>query len=322
VSFLSLAGNWWGHLEVVVADSAGVIHFFDPNGTERIGDAGGPLAGEVLSADIVGDLRPEALALRADGTLVGWIDYNYSTNGFPRFFPYGFAEAPAICDGAGRRFVAMTDTAGGLWSLPFPGFPGPAPWPAASGGGGRSRYLGFAESTPVRPTLQSLRWTWSGEDAGRLCWEGSGLSDLARLRIRVSEQEAALLESTPRDEGCATLSNRRLGERLLLEGQDRGGEWLELGALVLEPPTGLRVGLPLPNPFSAETRIDVTGARGPVDVQVLDLSGRVVWSRHSIASEITWSGINDSGRRVPAGLYFLRVSDAKQSIVRRVLRLD
>jgi len=125
-----------------------------------------------------------------------------------------------------------------------------------------------------------------------------------------------------RDQGCLTLASRHAGERILLEGQDRTGTWLALGALTLEPPAGLRVGMPRPNPFSAETHIDVNGASGPVEVHVIDLSGRIVWSSHSLTSEVIWSGQDDQGRRVPSGLYFLRVSNQKQSVVRRVLRLD
>jgi len=323
VRFLSVAGFANpGRLEAVVVDSAGGIHLIDGNGNARHVDAGGPLAGEVLCADLDGDFASDLVALRADGTLLAWNLDLSPLSGFPRSFPHGAAEAPAIADGGGRRFIAVTDTTGHLWSLPVGLAIGPAPWPAARGSGGRSAYLGFTDGTPVHPTLTALEWNWSSVENGSLCWSGTGLSDLVRLRVRVSGSSSAIADAAPLDQGCMTLSARHAGERLLLEGQDRRGEWLQLGTLILEPPAGLRVGVPRPNPFSAETRLDLSGASGPVDVQVFDLSGRIVWSRHSIESEITWSGIDDSGRRVPAGLYFLRVSDAKQSIVRRVLRLD
>ena len=323
VAFLSLAGfASLNRLEVVVADSAGGIHLVNAQGNVRSVDAGGPLAGEVLCADLDGDFESDILALRTDGTLLAWNENLEPLAGFPRSFPLGAAEAPVIGDSNGERFIAVTDTTGHVWSLPVGPAIGPKPWPAASGGGGRSRYLGFAEGTPVTPNVSVLNWTWSGVNKGSLCWSGTGLSDLVRLRARDSNSTNAIEEAMPRDQGCMSLSARLAGDRLLLEGQNRTGEWLELGALTLEPPAGFRVGIPRPNPFQAETRIDVTGANGPIDVQVLDLSGRVVWSRHAIASEVIWSGVDDSGRRVPAGLYFVRVSDAKQSLVRRVLRLD
>ena len=322
--FLSLAGFAnLNRLEAVVADSAGGIHLIDEQGNVRSVDAGGPLAGEVLCADLDGDFESDLLALRRDGTLLAWNSALQPLAGFPRSFPLGAAESPAIGDSNGQRFIAVVDTTGHLWSLPVGPAIGPAPWPAASGGGGRSRYLGFADGTPVHPNLTALEWTWNGGNGGNsgsLCWSGMGLSELVRLRASVSGSTVA--EAAPRDQGCMTLSARHPGERILLEGQERSGGWLELGTLILEPPAGLRVGVPRPNPFHAETHIDVSGAGGPIEVEVLDLSGRLVWSRHAIASEILWSGVDDLGRRVPAGLYFLRVSDPKQSVVRRLLRLD
>jgi len=319
--FLSLAGfAGLNRLEAVAADSAGGIHLIDPQGNVRHVDAGGPLAGEVLCADLDGDFESDLLALRRDGTLLAWNSALQPLAGFPRSFPLGAAESPAIGDSNGQRFIAVTDTTGHLWSLPVGPAIGPAPWPAESGGGGRSRYLGFADGTPVHPNLTALEWTWNGGNSGSLCWSGMGLSELVRLRASVSGSTVA--EAAPRDQGCMTLSARHAGERILLEGQERSGGWLELGTLILEPPAGLRVGVPSPNPFHAETHIDVSGAGGPIEVEVLDLSGRLVWSRHAIASEILWSGVDDLGRRVPAGLYFLRVSDTKQSVVRRLLRLD
>jgi subtilisin family serine protease len=321
--FVSLAGFATLHrLEIVAADSAGGIHLIDGQGNVRHVHAGGPLAGEVLCADLDGDFESDLLALRADGTLLAWKDDLTPLPAFPRFFPFHATESPVIGDANGQRYVALADTTGHLWSIPIGPAIGPAPWPAASGGGGRSRYLGFAEGTPIHPSLTALDWNWNGSNRGSLCWSGSGFSDLVRLRARVSGSTTAVADVAPREQGCMGLFARHAGERLLLEGQDRRGEWLELGALLLEPPTGLRVGAPRPNPFTAETRLEVSGAVGPVEVQVLDLSGRIVWSRHSIAADIIWSGIDDSGRRVPSGLYFLRVSNAKQSVVRRVLRLD
>ena len=321
--FLSLAGFAnLNRLEAVVADSAGGIHLVDEQGNVRSINAGGPLAGEVLCADLDGDFESDLLALRRDGTLLAWDSALQPLAGFPRSFPLGAAESPAIGDSNGQRFIAVVDTTGHLWSLPAGPAIGPAPWPAESGGGGRSRYLGFADGTPVHPNLTALEWTWNGGNSGSLCWSGSGLVDLVRLRARLYGSMTGVTEAAPRDQGCVTLSARHAGERILLEGQERSGGWLELGTLFLEPPAGLRVGVPRPNPFHAETHIDVSGAGGPIEVEVLDLSGRVVWSRHAIASEIIWSGVDDLGRRVPAGLYFLRVSDTKQSVVRRLLRLD
>jgi len=320
--FLSLAGFASLHSVVaVVADSAGGI-YLTGGGNARHVDAGGPLAGEVLCADIDGDFQSDLIALRTDGILLAWNSNLEPLAGFPRTFPLGAAESPVIGDSNGERFIAVTDTTGHVWSLPVGPAIGPKPWPAASGGGGRSRYLGFAEGTPVQPSITTLNWSWSGENNGTLCWSGRDLSDLVALRARVSTSMTPIASARSRDQGCMTLASRHAGDCILLEGQDRTGTWRGLGALTLEPPAGLRVGIPRPNPFRAETHIDVNGASGPVEVHVIDLSGRIVWSSHSLTSEVIWSGQDDQGRRVPSGLYFLRVSNQKQSVVRRVLRLD
>ena len=322
VEHLSLAGfSHLGRLDVVVADVAGGIHVFDPQGNQRSVAAGGPLASEVLCADVDGDFQSDLIALRRDGTLLAWDAALVPLPAFPRFFPYGASESPAILDGATRRFVAVADTAGGLWSVPIgPPF-GPAPWPAASGGAGRSRAMGFFEGTPVEPRVHALAWKWETERTGSLCWAGTNLSEVFKLRVRQEGARAPVADMQPTDEGCIRLEGQNPGERLILEGQDRSGVWSELSRLVIEGPARLLAGMPLPNPFRAETRFTVTGAVGPLSVRIVDIQGRVVWEGTTTGQEVRWPGTDLNGRRVPPGLYFVRVTDQKTSVTRRVLRL-
>jgi subtilase family protein len=320
--FLSLAGfTGTGHLEAVLVDSAGTLHLIDGDGNQRQVAAGGPLAGEVLCADLDGDFQSDLLALRADGTLLAWNAALEPLPGFPRAFPRGAVETPAIADEGGRRFVVVADTAGTLWSLPVGAPGGPAPWPGARGAAGRSGFLGFSQGTPVRPSLSTLVWQWDG-NAGSVCWSGSGLSDLVRLRVRLTEGGAALWEGVPQDQACIVLEGRREGETLALEGQDRRGSWGSLGATRIEPRARLQVAWPQPNPARSDTRLAWSGAVGPVRVRVFDLRGRVVWSRTVSDSEVRWPGVDGEGRRVPPGLYFMRIADPSVAVTRRVLRLD
>ena len=71
---------------------------------------------------------------------------------------------------------------------------------------------------------------------------------------------------------------------------------------------------PSPNPFVGGTviRYDIGSVTGPVTLDIVDVSGRIVKSlagvRLSIGrSELTWDGTDESGRRVASGVYFCRL---------------
>ena len=73
-----------------------------------------------------------------------------------------------------------------------------------------------------------------------------------------------------------------------------------------------------PNPARSATRFDLTlAADGEVSLTILDLSGRrirtlVRGGRRAVSSSVTWDLRDDSGRSVPAGLYFARVQRGEQ----------
>ena len=72
-------------------------------------------------------------------------------------------------------------------------------------------------------------------------------------------------------------------------------------------------------------RLESAGAP-PVRTAVHDIRGRHV--RRLAASgadgawHLRWDGRNDAGRRVPAGVYLLRVRDGREVLHSRVVRLD
>ncbi len=84
-----------------------------------------------------------------------------------------------------------------------------------------------------------------------------------------------------------------------------------------------------PNPFLPRTtlRFRSDGA-APVNVEIFDTSGRAV--RTLIAGEnrpaglhfVTWDGTDNSGDRLPGGVYFYQVRSGEQSDARKVLMLD
>jgi cytochrome c peroxidase len=84
-----------------------------------------------------------------------------------------------------------------------------------------------------------------------------------------------------------------------------------------------------PNPFTAGTtlRFDLSGAT-PVELAVYDVSGRLMKRLDSRAIavpgsySVAWDGTDDSGRRVPAGVYFYRLVTAQGVQTGRVVRIQ
>jgi hypothetical protein len=75
-----------------------------------------------------------------------------------------------------------------------------------------------------------------------------------------------------------------------------------------------------PNPASGLVRFEVAGTSGPARLDVLDLSGRVIWSR-TLASgggAVTWRGERERAGRAASGIYFARLRDARGMVVRRI----
>jgi subtilisin family serine protease len=86
------------------------------------------------------------------------------------------------------------------------------------------------------------------------------------------------------------------------------------------PPEAPRLGS-LPNPFRTSTRI--TGPAGG-RIVILDVAGRVV--RHAsldgTMGVLDWDGLDGLGRRVDAGLYFVRCDGPAGPLLAKVVRLD
>jgi len=85
-----------------------------------------------------------------------------------------------------------------------------------------------------------------------------------------------------------------------------------------------------PNPFNPNTRIEfvvpATGARVPVQLQVLDVRGRVVRTLLSgdLApgrQSVVWDGREDSGRIVASGVYACRLHAGGQTTMRTMMLL-
>jgi hypothetical protein len=84
-----------------------------------------------------------------------------------------------------------------------------------------------------------------------------------------------------------------------------------------------------PNPFKMKLNIVFqTQGQSRIDLKLYDVTGRLIkqFSPLSDAScnQITWDGIDDKGRAVPQGVYFLRIDnlDSGDILCRKVLRVN
>ena len=90
----------------------------------------------------------------------------------------------------------------------------------------------------------------------------------------------------------------------------------------------LELSAPAPNPSSSTTRLELAlTSASPVDLSIYDAAGRRIATlvngdlpagRRSVA----WDGRETGGQRVPAGLYFARLTTTQGSATRRIVRID
>jgi hypothetical protein len=89
-------------------------------------------------------------------------------------------------------------------------------------------------------------------------------------------------------------------------------------------PTGIRA--VFPNPASGPQVVElVTTGREARSLEIWDVAGRLVWSRslEGLAAgptRIEWNGLDRTGRRVPASVYFVRMSGETGST--KIVRID
>jgi predicted extracellular nuclease len=81
-------------------------------------------------------------------------------------------------------------------------------------------------------------------------------------------------------------------------------------------PPKLTLSQPTPNPFNASVSLHVTGA---TRADIFDVAGRRVRSVTDLKGVITWRGKDNAGRDVPAGVYWVRVSDGVSTRARKVV---
>ncbi len=115
---------------------------------------------------------------------------------------------------------------------------------------------------------------------------------------------------------------RDTGNRKLAAGSIPGGTPSPLADQATDP--RLFLAQPSPNPILSSATIRFgTEARGPLAMQVFDASGRRVrtlWEGSMEAGEhaLEWDASDDRGRRLPGGIYFLRIATGGHGRVSKI----
>ncbi len=144
-------------------------------------------------------------------------------------------------------------------------------------------------------------------------------------------------DSSPVDDGSATSGNSSIYDGWSeVSGRDsllvmNGTMWATRAPAASGIPGGFAEGPvlapPSPNPSRGPVALSFRlPAGGRARVEIVDLSGRRVWERTMAGAAggtlaVTWNGTGDDGRRVAAGLYFVRVRVAGASAAARIIRL-
>ena len=91
------------------------------------------------------------------------------------------------------------------------------------------------------------------------------------------------------------------------------------------PPARLTLGPPIPNPFAAETRLNLALPAGTEwRVEIFDVSGRLVrrlgqGTAGNVVAPLVWDGRDDHGRRRASGCYYARASGGGVSRTRTIV---
>jgi len=92
----------------------------------------------------------------------------------------------------------------------------------------------------------------------------------------------------------------------------------------LQVPSDLAILNAYPNPFNSQLTIDIALpiSSREVILDVFDLEGRLVWSKHFVSrNPVVWQGLNFEGTALGSGIYLLRLSDGIIQDSRKIMLL-
>lgn len=320
-----LSATGFSHDEFVVliaADETGRMHLIDGQGSVKSVDTGGPLAGEIVSADVDHDNIADLIALGADGILRVYSHTLELLPGFPRRIPSTCSEAPLIqADREGRRLVVITDDAGDLWGLPMGIHDHPAPWPTSRGSGGRRGFLGFQTATPLLSA--GLQWNWGADGDGTAC---VSIEHTESVEVRLNHHRGGKLLkilTAFASEHCFRIADGQADDVLTVDllGRD-GSVWRDVARIRIpgNPSVFLKAH---PLPFAQSLSVEFSPSSEAGTVSIFDLRGRRVFSDVILPGrrEWIWRGVDENGRPVSDGVYWVRVHNGGAPVSTRVVKV-
>jgi hypothetical protein len=81
-----------------------------------------------------------------------------------------------------------------------------------------------------------------------------------------------------------------------------------------------------PNPFRISTEISYRSTQlGSIGLKIYDVLGRLVrqldYDAMRLSDQITWTGDDDSGQKLPAGVYFCRLETDEFTTTKKIMKL-
>ena len=87
-------------------------------------------------------------------------------------------------------------------------------------------------------------------------------------------------------------------------------------------PESSRLGANYPNPFNAQTTIQISGIlSGSAEIEIFNLQGQVVRTLSAESGKTIWDAKSDIGEDLPSGIYMYRLADANDLTTWRMLLL-
>lgn len=230
-------------------------------------------------------------------------------------------------DGATRIYCADLDTTGGTWSAALPATPEgtSATAPALATGPGGTLHLLYSD----RRSGVLERVVWHQERAPGTAWDPTGASD----------ERVSLGPKAEDPEVFAAADGRLIVAWVDRRDDPRGDIWCRIRSA---PPTGTREGSDAappgnapatptllrrlgvsPNPFNPFTTVEFElAAAARVQLAAYDLRGRrlVTLADGEFPAglqRISWQGRDGAGRRLPSGLFWIRLRTAAGEELRR-----
>lgn len=200
-------------------------------------------------------------------------------------------------------------------------------WDSAYGNVSTAGFQATCESV----TGEDLDWffqEWVYTDSGRpdyrFAWSALPAKGAATVRVTVRQAQSGALFKMPIPVGLVFASGDTTWHVLQdsLETQD-----FDLAAEPPAPTTWAVLGPSFPNPASSRMSIPFSlAAPGRVALRLYDASGRFVTTlfdgeARAGSFAAPWDGLDDSGRRVPAGIYFAHLSGAPGTLARKIALL-